>query len=210
MEHRFGGRLKHWNAERGFGFVVADDSGAELFVHISAFQRRDIVPSSGEPLTFEVEPDREGRRRAVRVLRKGEVAGGASVHPFHAPKHRTPEAARRLHGRDSGGAGGRSGRFYSAVVVLGVVGLIGWMGYSPYMQRAAMHGASLSAPAPAPAAGAFREPVPEGFRCDGRKQCSQMTSCREAKLFLQNCPGTQMDGNGDGVPCEQQWCVGLK
>ncbi|WP_269632339.1 excalibur calcium-binding domain-containing protein [Pelomonas sp. BJYL3] len=29
----------------------------------------------------------------------------------------------------------------------------------------------------------------------------------EATWFLQNCPGTEMDGNHDGVPCEQQWCT---
>jgi hypothetical protein len=33
-----------------------------------------------------------------------------------------------------------------------------------------------------------------------------MTSCAEAKFFLNNCPGTKMDGNNDGIPCEQQWC----
>jgi hypothetical protein len=33
-----------------------------------------------------------------------------------------------------------------------------------------------------------------------------MKSCAEATYFLRNCPGTQMDGNNDGVPCEQQWC----
>ncbi|HCU53243.1 MAG TPA: DNA-binding protein [Gammaproteobacteria bacterium] len=44
------------------------------------------------------------------------------------------------------------------------------------------------------------------FRCDGRIYCSQMTSCDEAKYFLKNCPGTKMDGNRDGVPCERQWC----
>jgi cold shock CspA family protein len=45
-----------------------------------------------------------------------------------------------------------------------------------------------------------------GFRCDGRTHCSQMTSCAEARYFLEHCPGTQMDGNGDGEPCERQWC----
>lgn len=45
-----------------------------------------------------------------------------------------------------------------------------------------------------------------GFRCDGRTYCSQMGSCAEATFFIQNCPGTKMDGNGDGVPCEKQWC----
>jgi len=44
------------------------------------------------------------------------------------------------------------------------------------------------------------------FRCDGRKFCSQMTSCAEAKYFLANCPGVKMDGDGNGVPCERQWC----
>ena len=44
------------------------------------------------------------------------------------------------------------------------------------------------------------------FHCDGRTHCSQMTSCAEATYFLQHCPNTKMDGNGDGEPCEQQWC----
>jgi hypothetical protein len=44
------------------------------------------------------------------------------------------------------------------------------------------------------------------FQCDGRKHCSQMKSCEEATYFLNNCPNTKMDGNGDGVPCESQWC----
>ena len=43
-------------------------------------------------------------------------------------------------------------------------------------------------------------------RCDGRRYCSQMSSCEEATWFLKNCPGMKMDGNNDGVPCEAQWC----
>src|SRR5687767_14666111 len=44
------------------------------------------------------------------------------------------------------------------------------------------------------------------FSCDGRTRCSQMTSCAEAMYFLENCPGVKMDGEGDGIPCEGQWC----
>lgn len=53
--------------------------------------------------------------------------------------------------------------------------------------------------APAPAA-------PGRFHCDGRQYCSQMRSCEEAEYFLAHCPDVKMDGNGDGVPCEKQWC----
>lgn len=44
------------------------------------------------------------------------------------------------------------------------------------------------------------------FVCDGRTYCSQMKSCDEAKYFLEHCPNVKMDGNHDGIPCEQQWC----
>lgn len=77
------------------------------------------------------------------------------------------------------------------------------------------HAQAAAAPAPAPAtvpmpklAPVAAEPAPltGARRCDGRTRCSQMTSCAEATWFLQHCPGVQMDGNRDGVPCERQWC----
>ncbi|MBY5992396.1 excalibur calcium-binding domain-containing protein [Ferrimonas balearica] len=48
-----------------------------------------------------------------------------------------------------------------------------------------------------------REPtVSNRFRCDGRQYCSQMTSREEAVFFTRHCPDTKMDGDGDGIPCE--------
>lgn len=69
---------------------------------------------------------------------------------------------------------------------------------TPQAQEPAAKPAVGAAPA-APAA-------PSSFRCDGRTRCPQMRSCAEAKYFLAHCPGVQMDGDGDGIPCEQQWC----
>lgn len=45
-----------------------------------------------------------------------------------------------------------------------------------------------------------------GFKCDGRKYCSQMTSCAEATFFYDHCPDVKMSGDGDNIPCEKQWC----
>ena len=56
-----------------------------------------------------------------------------------------------------------------------------------------------------------REQLPAAqktFSCDGRTHCSQMASCAEAMYFLEQCPGVEMDGEGDGIPCERQWCDG--
>jgi cytoskeletal protein RodZ len=43
------------------------------------------------------------------------------------------------------------------------------------------------------------------YQCSGKVHCSEMTSCEEARFYLQNCPGTKMDGDRDGKPCED-WC----
>jgi cold shock CspA family protein len=42
--------------------------------------------------------------------------------------------------------------------------------------------------------------------CQGKRYCSEMVSCKEAKFYLRNCPGVKIDGDNDGVPCEAQWC----
>jgi len=54
----------------------------------------------------------------------------------------------------------------------------------------------------------FEEPVTlinqptESFSCDGRQHCSQMRSRAEVEFFLRSCPDTKMDGDYDGIPCE--------
>ena len=89
------------------------------------------------------------------------------------------------------------------LVLLALLAFAGWYGYSQY-QRRALVAAELPVEVATPAA---PRSAPEGrFKCDGRTYCSQMTSCAEATFFLQNCPGTKMDGNNDGIPCERQWC----
>ena len=66
---RHEGTLKKWNAERGFGFILAHEEGHDIFVHATAFPDDGYLPTVGEVLTFEIEPDRSGKRSAVRVQR---------------------------------------------------------------------------------------------------------------------------------------------
>jgi len=93
------------------------------------------------------------------------------------------------------------------VVAILLLLALGWYSYSQYQRRT--HSLEvIESPAPskksAPAANANFPATT--YKCDGRTHCSQMTSCAEATYFLQNCPGTKMDGNHDGIPCEKQWC----
>jgi len=85
------------------------------------------------------------------------------------------------------------------LVTVVILVALGWYAYSQFQRRA--HIESIEAPVPSAPASAK-----SNFKCGGRIYCSQMTSCAEATYFLQHCPGTKMDGNNDGVPCEKQWC----
>jgi cold shock CspA family protein len=174
------GSLTKWNDERGFGFITPAKGTADLFVHISAFPRDGVRPRLNELISFEIEAGPDGKQRAVRVMRPGQ---GTSRHP--AAAHRRE----RTQGR----------RFAGSITLMAIVG-IGAYAYSEYTKRVA--------PTDAVASDA---PVEMGspslrYSCDGRTSCPQMTSCDEAKYFIKNCPNTQMDGDGDGVPCESQWC----
>jgi hypothetical protein len=44
------------------------------------------------------------------------------------------------------------------------------------------------------------------FVCEGKTRCSQMHSCEEATFYLNHCPNVAIDGDNDGVPCEDQLC----
>jgi len=205
---RFEGKLTQWNDERGFGFVTPAQGAQAVFVHISAFPRDGQRPQLQEPLSFEIELDNKGKKRAVGVLRPAGSSPGPS---------RSEPDQRRLASDQRRSAPGRPARrtgssFVKKIALLLLV-TVGVYGYSQYSTRVgAYQPADTSEPLARPVATeepvSVLQPTAASFRCDGRQHCSQMTSCAEATFFLNNCPGVKMDnhGNGNGVPCEKQWC----
>lgn len=176
------GTLTKWNKDRGFGFITPRRGGDDVFIHITAFPRDGQQPRIGEVLSFDLQSDKKGRRQAVNVFRPG------------SKKRQQVERGTRP---------GSTSWIRSAVISLLTLTVI--VGYAFYnrshpqaigqiKQAIGLNGNESTGTTNA------------SFRCDGRTHCSQMTSCDEAKFFLNNCPGTKMDGNGDGVPCENQWC----
>ena len=59
-----------------------------------------------------------------------------------------------------------------------------------------------------PSAAALQLQATPRFACQGKQYCKQMSSCEEATFYLNNCPDVKIDGDGDGIPCEEQWCGG--
>jgi predicted negative regulator of RcsB-dependent stress response len=96
------------------------------------------------------------------------------------------------------------------IIVILLLAALGWIGWTKYQEhakadRAAERSERQSTKAPPAAAKAAAGSV-NFLTCDSRNSCGQMTSCEEAKFFIQNCPGMSREGNREGTTCEQQWC----
>jgi cold shock protein len=87
------GVVKFFNPQKGFGFIVRDDGGEDVFVHISAVEQAGLTDlADGQPLEFTL-VDRGGRVSATNLRIEGE-----------------PMAVERSGGDASaGGAGGGGG-----------------------------------------------------------------------------------------------------
>jgi cold shock CspA family protein len=201
------GTLTRWNDDRGFGFITPAKGTPEIFVHISEFPREGGRPTIGELISFEVASGRDGKQRAVRIMRPGRGAARSTV----VRARKQPQSA-----------------WLARMLGILVVTALGAYGYSRYQQHrgqaedAFVEEAVYPAPAESVRPVEVAEPpsaernlavervtpaLPASrYSCDGRTMCSQMHSCEEATYFIRNCPDTKMDGNLDGVPCESQWC----
>src|SRR5918995_1370608 len=66
------GVVKFFNPQKGFGFIVRDDGGEDVFVHISAVEQAGLTDlADGQPLEFTL-VDRGGRISATNLKIEGE------------------------------------------------------------------------------------------------------------------------------------------
>ena len=63
------GTVKFFNAQKGFGFIVQDGGGPDVFVHISAVELAGMSSLvEGQKLSFDIQPDpRKGKSAAANL-----------------------------------------------------------------------------------------------------------------------------------------------
>lgn len=62
QDDRQTGTVKFFNEAKGYGFIVPDQGGNDVFVHVSAVQRSGLsILDNGARVSFGTEPDKRGK-----------------------------------------------------------------------------------------------------------------------------------------------------
>ena len=62
------GKVKFFNAQKGYGFIAPEDGSKDAFVHISALERAGLTTlDQDQRVTYELETDPRGKTSAVNL-----------------------------------------------------------------------------------------------------------------------------------------------
>lgn len=234
------GKVKAYNAERGFGFIAVEEGEVkDIFFHIKDVPQNSVEPKVGESLKFIIVED-DGKFKADCILRLElqSAKDGVAVKPAAAKqKVASPRYNEVSH----------KGRILCgiALIILAGCAVFGYAQYQDYRSAEQLKAQQLiieqqrivseqrEALGDLPeavlseqgqrnlAVETYHTTKPRSekisasidqqngvrlataqFKCDERQYCSQMNSRAEAVWYVQHCPNHKMDGDGDGIPCE--------
>ncbi|MGI2167417.1 excalibur calcium-binding domain-containing protein [Shewanella oncorhynchi] len=209
------GVLVRWNDEKGFGFIQPEKNAAQdVFIHISVLKKMARKPIVGDSILFQTEVQNDGKRKAVIASIEGVAVVAASAttrsHSHIQSRNENFNNKNKAHYHSP-----RKSSFNTIIPLLIIVAIVifGFKQYQEFNEAPAIDEVPVLTnddiqPMPMYETKARTQATATpSFQCEvGKTHCSHMSSCAEATFYIQNCPNTQMDGNGDGIPCERQWC----
>ena len=187
------GLLKAWNDEKGFGFIKSDTLAHDTFIHISALKHMSRKPKVGDTIYFEVATQPDGKTKAINCRIEGVAELKAPYQKHNNQPHRIAKS-------------NFASSFLGKVASIALIAALCFYAINKYNT----HSSSQTPIIFNDDLATFDEKYPklvipkstQNFTCDGRQYCTEMRSREEAVFFINNCPNTKMDGDGDGKPCE--------
>ena len=170
------GKLIRWNEERGFGFINSSSVKGDVFIHISELKHMSRRPQINDVIYFDTIREKTGKTKAINA---------------------TIESVQRKTIRPKSNKA-KSSSLTSNILSIAVILGLAFAAYATYpsWSKKLLNSMPVN----------FVDEDFSGFSCEGKQYCSEMTSCKEARFYLKNCPNVKIDGDNDGTPCESQWC----
>ncbi|WP_457933751.1 cold shock domain-containing protein [Pseudoalteromonas sp. SCSIO 43210] len=195
------GLLKSWKTDKGFGFIKSDILEHDTFIHISALKHMSRKPKVGDTIYFDVATQSDGKSKAVNCR----IEGVAELKLLKAPNQKNNNQPHRI------AKSNFASSFLGKVASISIIAVLGFVAVNKYTHYQSNEQFNNHTPVITNAdLATFDEQYPkvvipkntQNFTCDGRQYCTEMRSREEAVFFINNCPNTKMDGDGDGKPCE--------
>jgi len=193
------GLLKTWKTDKGFGFIKSDTLEHDTFIHISALKHMSRKPKVGDTICFEVATQPDGKTKAINCRIEG-------VAELKAPYQKHKQQPYRM------AKSNFASSFLGKVASIALIVALCFYAINKYNTHSSSQTPIISNDDLA----TFDEQYPklvvpkivipkstQNFTCDGRQYCTEMRSREEAVFFINNCPNTKMDSDGDGNPCER-------
>lgn len=144
-------------------------------------------------------------QRALEGLQNSQHTTSERVNSSSRNSYNTTPKRIVSHSRRKTKRKSESGGFFGTIITVIIFGIIGYFVYGfiqDFLHRNELTNQPVIQETLKIANTQAVSSNPNHFQCDGRSHCSQMRSLEEARWFVRNCPNTQMDGNNDGEPCE--------
>ena len=144
-------------------------------------------------------------QRALEGLQNSQHTTSERVNSSSRNSYNTTPKRIVSHSRRKTKRKSESGGFFGTIITVIIFGIIGYFVYGfiqDFLHRNELTNQPVIQETLEIANTQAVNSNPNHFQCDGRTHCSQMRSLEEARWFVRNCPNTQMDGNNDGEPCE--------
>jgi cold shock CspA family protein len=183
------GKLIKWDKNKGFGFIHLNNQKNGMFIHISALKKMSRPPIVGDIILYEIHTDNKGEKRAVNAKIEGVLSRAEKVR-----KNVRKNLSAKTPPKSS---------LYEKLIFVGfiIVGVGAYIHFSKQDGSPKIYNKTPNRTPVVSSTPVVRESL---FSCNGKVHCSEMSSCAEARYYQNNCPGTKMDGDGDGIPCERQ------
>jgi cold shock CspA family protein len=180
------GKLIRWKGNKGFGFIKSDELEQDTFIHISSLKAMSRKPKVGDFIYFELEKNINGKTKAINCRIEGVAAKSIKRHKPRIQKDSS--RPKRI--------------IISVLMVMAIIAFVFQrLGLISSSNTPIPNKPSFSVQDHTTLEKAFSADDVQ-FSCDGRQHCSQMSSRAEAVYFINHCPNTKMDGDNDGIPCE--------